>query len=241
MSVKGNAIRRKTKYFLKVLFIAATAMTGAVQAAPLSAQDIGGMVGIQVGAVSTGVDSEIPAFLNTDWRSGISMGVFAAIDPASHLSLRANLLYEERGFGFRMYRDGPGLIPGETEVQSLELHLDVGLRAPWPGKKADVRVFAGPAMAYQLTCRAKGSFMGAMFNQDCDEPALGLDTRTLDVGASVGAGMRFHLVPFTLHLDGRYTHGLRNLNKSPPSSDHLSSRAWLFTVGIGWQVQGAVG
>lgn len=37
-------------------------------------------------------------------------------------------------------------------------------------------------------------------------------------------------------LDARYTRGLRNLNKGSDSSESLKSRAWAFTVGLGWPV-----
>jgi hypothetical protein len=234
MSSDKWLVRRRIDQIPKILFIVAVAMTGAVQADPLCAQDVEGMVGIKAGAITTGVDSEIPAFLNTDWRTGMSAGVFVALDPASNLTVRADLLFSQRGFGFRMYQEGPGLIPGEANVKSLELQMDVGLRIPWPGQKASVRVFAGPALGYQLSCRVNGSLMGMAFKQDCDEPTVGLETRTLDLGASVGAGMDFNLLPFTVVMDGRYTYGLRNLNKGSPGSENLSSRAWSFTVGIGW-------
>jgi hypothetical protein len=234
MSSNGRWIRRRIDLGWKVLFTIAAALTGAVQAAPIYAQDVGAMVGIKAGAITTGVDSEIPAFLNTDWRTGMSAGVFASLDPGRHLTVRADLLFAERGFGFRMYQDGPGLIPGEAEVQALELQLDVGLRVPWPGQSASARVFAGPALGYQLSCRVKGSTLGVMFNRGCDEPTIGLETRNLDMGVSVGAGMDFHFLRFTMIVDGRYTHGLRNLNVGSYGSAHLSSRAWSFTVGFGW-------
>jgi hypothetical protein len=234
MRSNGRSIRRKCGHLGKLLFILVAAQTGAVQPASIHAQEVGGMVGITAGAITTGVDSEIPAFLNTDWRTGISAGAFASLDATSHFTVRADLLFADRGFGFRMYQEGPGLIPGEAQVQSLELQLGVGLRAPWPGQSASVRVFAGPAFGYQLSCTVSGSAMGMAFRQDCDEPTIGLETRKVDMGISVGAGMDFHLMPFTVVMDGRYTYGLRNLNMASNGSNHLSSRAWSFTVGVGW-------
>ena len=201
---------------------------------PLKGQEPGGMFGFKAGSITTGVYSEIPAFLNTDWRSGLSAGAFVSIDPTSTLTLRADLLYARRGFGFRMYDEVTGLIPGEAEVRSIELQLDAGLRLPWPGRRATVRVFAGPAFGYELSCKVEGSLVGVRFEEDCDQPLLGLRTQTVDVGFSVGSGMDFHFLPVALVVDGRYTHGLRNLNKGSDDSRSLKSRAWAFTVGVGW-------
>jgi hypothetical protein len=201
---------------------------------PLSGQDSGRMIGLKAGSITTGVRSEIPTFLNTDWRSGLSAGAFLSIDPTPVLTLRADLLYSQRGFGFRMYDETTGLIPGEAEVRSVELQMDVGLRLPWPSQSASARVFAGPAVGYELSCEVEGSVVGTRFKEDCDQPALGLETQTVDVGVSVGGGIDFHLQPFTLVLDGRYTHGLRNLTKGSDNEASLKSRAWGFTVGLGW-------
>jgi hypothetical protein len=203
-------------------------------AGPVGCQEPGWMIGFKVGSITTGVNSEVPAFLNTDWRSGLSGGAFVSIDPDSRLTVRADLLYARRGFGFRMYDETTGLIPGEAEVRSMELHVDVGLRLPWPGHRASVRVFSGPVVGYELSCKVEGSLVGVRFREDCDQPVLGLRTQAVDVGLSIGGGMDFHFLPFTLVIDGRYTHGLRNLNKGSNGSESLTSRAWAFTLGIGW-------
>jgi hypothetical protein len=244
MLSNGRLAQRDITLLWKILVTLAAALAGAVQNTPLSGQDLAEpgqslsvMVGVKAGAITTGVHTELPAFLNTDWRTGVSAGVFAALEPSSNLILRAELAFAQRGFGFRMYQEGPGLIPGEAEVQSLEAALDLGLRVPWPGRAASVRVFAGPAFGYQLGCTVKGVVAGVRFEENCDEPTVGIDTRTVDVGASFGAGVDLYLRSVTVVMDGRYTYGLRNLNKSPGRPEDLSSRAWSFTVGVGWPFQ----
>jgi hypothetical protein len=192
------------------------------------------MVGVKAGPINTGVHTEIPTFLNTSWRSGLSAGAFLAIDASQGLVVRANLLFSQRGFGFRMYDERTGLIPGEAELRSVELLMDFGLRLPWPGRWASTRLFAGPAVGYEVSCKVEGSVVGVQFNEDCDQPALGLQIRTIDMGFSVGGGLDIYLQPFTVVLDGLYTHGLRNLNEGSGTSQGLKSRTWGFTVGLGW-------
>ncbi|MGD2121754.1 MAG: outer membrane beta-barrel protein [Gemmatimonadota bacterium] len=215
-----------------LLVVAAVAL--AVITAPLGGQASGRMAGFKVGSITTGVHSEVAVFLNTDWRSGLTAGAFVSIDPGPTFNIRADLLYAQRGFGFRMYEENTGLIPGEAEVRSMALQVDFGLRLPWPSRSAVARVFAGPAFGYELSCKVEGSMVGVRFREDCDQPVLGLRTQTVDVGFSVGGGMDFHFLPFTLVVDGRYTHGIRNLNRGSGGSEGLESRAFAFTVGLGW-------
>ena len=94
---------------------------------PLCGQGVGTMVGLKAGVITTGVHSEVDAFLNTDWRTGLSGGGFVTIDPVSNLTLSAGLLLSQRGFGFLMYHEVAGLIPGQAKVRSMELQMDVGL------------------------------------------------------------------------------------------------------------------
>jgi len=234
MRPDGRLLERGTPLRRGVLLGLAVPVLGLLPTALLLGQGTNGMVGVQAGPITTGVHSEVPAILDTDWRTSLSAGVFAAFQPAAHLMVRANLLLSRRGFGFRMYREGPGLIPGEAEVRFLEALMDVGFRVPWPEGGGITRVYAGPAVGYRLGCTSKGSAMGVEFEENCDHPLVGLRTRSLDVGASVGAGIDLHLPSITVLMDGRYTYGLRNLNRSPDGSQDLSSRAWSFTMGLGW-------
>jgi hypothetical protein len=227
-------IERGIPRFRRFVLVLALAFPGLLPNAPLSGQGMSGMLGLQAGPITTGVHSEVSSILNTDWRTGMSAGVFAAFEPTPDLTVRANLLFSRRGWGFRMYREGPGLIPGRALVQSVEALMDVGLRVPWHGGPASARVYAGPVVGYRLTCTVKGSVLGVGFEEDCDDSTVGLETRSLDVGASVGAGIDLHLQSITVLMDGRYTYGLRNLNRSPDGSQELSSRAWSFTAGLGW-------
>jgi len=234
MLTNGTFAFQRRSLLRKSLRTGVVLVIGVVLAGPLWAQDEGRMVGFRFGAITTGVDSEADAFLNTDWRTGLSAGGFVSIDPASHLTLGAGILFSQRGFGFRMYHESTGLIPGQAEVRSLEVQMDVGLRLPWPKQSASARVFAGPALGFELSCKVSGSILGMEFNEQCNTSAVGLETQTVDLGFSFGGGIDLHFQPFTIVFDGRYTHGLRNLNKDPQGSESLTSRAWTFTVGLGW-------
>jgi len=239
-----NPERARHAFFRAEILPAALIVALAVQSAPLRGQVPRKMFGIKVGAITTGVDSEVGRFLNTDWRSGFSAAAFFSIDPIPvgpasgvrrpGVTLRAEVLLAQRGFGFRTYEEGTGLIPGEASLRALEVHLDVGLRLPWPKQSASVRVFAGPAVGVELSCTVEGSVRGIRFSEGCHEPVVGIKTQTLDLGFSGGGGIDFHFLPVTLVMDGRYTHGLRNLIKNPEGPERLTSRAWTFTVGLGW-------
>ena len=107
-----------------------------------------------------------------------------------------------------MYEEGAGLIPGQAKVRSLELQMDVGLRFPWPHQSASVRVFAGPRVGFELSCKVRGSVLGMTFNEDCNEPVVGSADSNPRPGPFSGAGIDLHFLPVTVVMDGRYTHGV---------------------------------
>jgi hypothetical protein len=209
-------------------------LSGALGTGLLVGQEMSVMVGVKAGTITTGVASEVDSFLNTDWRSGLSAGGFVSVDPRPNLVLRADFLLSQRGFGFRRYEDEAGLIPGEVRVRSFEIQVDLGFRLPWEGESASVRLFAGPALGFELSCEVQGSAQGMAFDEKCDEPGLGLETETVDYGFSFGGGVDLYFLPVTVVMDGRYTRGLRNLLRGAAGTESLRSRAWNFTVGLGW-------
>jgi hypothetical protein len=101
------------------------------------------------------------------------------------------------------------------------------------GSRLRPRVFAGPTFGFELSCKVKGAALGMPFHEDCHAPTVGLDTHRSDWGISLGGGVEIILRPLTVILDGRYTHGIRNLNHVPVAGEELMSRAWSFTVGLG--------
>ena len=150
---------------------------------PLPAQEVGLTVGFKSGAINTGVHSEMDEFLNTDWRSGFTGGGFVFVDLTPVFVVQADLLYSRRGFGFRMYDEVVGLIPGEAKVRSLEVPLLLAARLPWVGTVLRPRIFAGPTFGFELSCKVKGVALGMGFDEDCHAPVVGLDTHHSDWGS----------------------------------------------------------
>jgi hypothetical protein len=89
-------------------------------------------------------------------------------------------------------------------------------------------------VGFELSCEVEGSALGMSFREECNESAVGIRNQTVDLGLNLGGGIDLHFLPLTLVLDGRYTRGVRNLNKNAAISGRLESRAWTFTVGLGW-------
>jgi hypothetical protein len=233
---RGDPVRIQQALLVgtKSLVGVAAILIGVSLVGPLSCQELNRTVGFKTGVITTGVNAEVDAFLNTDWRTGVTAGGFVSLDLASMLTLQADLLFSQRGFGFRMYGGDAGLIPGKAEVGALEFHMNLGVRLPWRTDRVSPRVFVGPAVGYELSCTVNGTMMGMTFKEECDAPVVGIETHTMDLGFSFGGGVDVYLHPLTLVMDGRYTQGLRNLNDNPQGVDRLRSRAWSFTVGAGW-------
>lgn len=199
------------------------------------AQDVGVTIGLKSGAINTGVHSELSRFLNTDWRTGYVGGGFVTLDLPPFLTVEVDLLYAQRGFGFRMHDEAVPLIPGEVRVRSLETHILIGASLPWSHRPWRPRVYVGPAFGFERSCDVEASTLGISFKGDCRDPMVGLQTHDRDAGLIFGGAVDILVRPFTLVVDGRYAHGLRNLHADSGSADELNSRAWSFTLGLGWR------
>lgn len=199
------------------------------------AQDVGLTVGLKGGAINTGVHSGHERFLNTDWRTGYLGGGFVTLDLTPFLVVEVDLLYAQRGFGFRMHDDAVPLSPREVTVRALETHVLIGLSLPWKDRLWRPRSYAGPASGFERSCEVEASALGVPFKGDCRDPVVDLETHDRDAGLMVGGALDIVVRPFSLVVDGRYGHGLRNLLVDPATADELNSRAWSFTVGAGWR------
>jgi hypothetical protein len=199
------------------------------------AQDVGMTLGLKGGAINTGVHSGLDRFLSTDWRTGYVVGGFVTLDLTPFLVVEVDLLYAQRGFGFRMHDAAVPLIPGEVRVGALETHVLIGLSLPWQDRLWRPRVYAGPAFGFERSCEVEASTLGVPFKGDCRDPVVGLQTHDRDAGLIVGGAVDITVRPFSIVVDGRYGHGLRNLLVDPGSADELNSRAWSFTFGVGWR------
>jgi hypothetical protein len=78
----------------------------------------------------------------------------------------------------------------------------------------------------------EGSIGG--FSGECDEDDG--DRKGMDFGVTGGAGFEFPLGPGALLLEGRYSHGLANLNDSDVDGEDASIKTRWFGAFVGYSI-----
>lgn len=80
-------------------------------------------------------------------------------------------------------------------------------------------IFAGPSFGFEVGCTVDADLGDLDLKGDCDEgdEDLTVTRKKLDVGVTGGLGIQLPLGPGALLIEGRYTHGLTNLNDDSDS------------------------
>jgi hypothetical protein len=90
--------------------------------------------------------------------------------------------------------------------------------------------FIGPAVAFETSCELSAEFGGAEVTVDCDDPGADtLDRKKIDFGVTGGVGLQFAMGPGHILVEGRYTHGLSNINDS--GTEKLRNRSFAAFAG----------
>lgn len=104
------------------------------------------------------------------------------------------------------------------------------------GQGLTPRVFAGPSVAFEVSCKLSGEFEGISASADCSEEEI--ETKSVDFGLVFGAGLGIPVGGFEIIIDGRYDLGLTNINDSDLDDGSVKNRAWQFMAGVGFPVGG---
>jgi hypothetical protein len=160
---------------------------------------------------------------DTDARTGIAVGGRAEFGVSSPYSLMVEATYVQKGARFAVSAGPFGDIDAEGDLDYLEIPLLV--KAKFGAPNAHAYVFAGPAMAFNLS--AEGKF-GSLSDTFKDEAA------NLEFAGQVGAGAAFKVAEFVfLTGDARYSHGLSDALEKPVGDiDDWMSRDIRFMAGL---------
>lgn len=125
-------------------------------------------------------------------------------------------------------------VQDETSDDNLELQLDyieVPITAMFSLGNGPY-LFAGPSFGFEIGCDINVEFAGSETSFDCDEDSTeSFSRKKLDVGVTGGLGFQFPLGPGSLLVEGRYTHGLTNLNDEPNSEGKIRNRSYAAFAG----------
>jgi hypothetical protein len=179
-----------------------------VASAPVAmAQNQGAGFKIGVNFAELNIESDEPDFL--DRRTGIVAGVFYVFPVAPHFSFQPEWLYAQKGAKF-----------SENSDFGLDLdYFDVPLLLRWDSTTAGqstFNVFAGPSLNFRHRARQE--------DEEGDRD-IRSDVERIDVGLIVGAGVEFG----RFLIDGRYQHGLKEVNKAA-DAENFSVKHRAFSI-----------
>jgi opacity protein-like surface antigen len=182
-----------------------------VLSVPASAQTIG----FKLGMASTKFDvSDGPDY---DSKTGFVGGGFIRFD-MGRIGIQPELLSVSKG---------AEVDAADMKVSLEYVEIPVLLHLPlMMGSSFAPYVVAGPSFAFEIDCSASSGGVSA----DCDLDEDSSERKKTDFGLAVGGGLAFAMGPGALLLEGRYTHGLTNLNDSTDPFE-IRNRAFYFMGG----------
>ena len=147
-------------------------------------------------------------------RQGLVAGAFF-IMPLGWVHLQPEVLYTSKGAALDLQGIDSKLVLDYLEIPVL---------ARWRlGQR--FYVAAGPAVAWRLKATSRTKFSGAT-----EETDLGDSVKVYDVGVVGAVGVRFGKVL----VDGRYTHGLTDIDSDTSDEVTVRNRAITISAGIGF-------
>ena len=148
--------------------------------------------------------------------TAIVAGAFATLPVTSWLDFQPEALYSVKG--------ARADVEGITASVLID-YLEVPLLARYSrrGGSRGYYVAGGPSAAFVLRARTRTKFGDATEELDISD-----QVERFDFGVAVGGGVEFG----SLVVDGRYTHGLKDIDKDKSDAVKVTNRAISLTVGF---------
>lgn len=138
-------------------------------------------------------------------RSGFAAGVSFPLRPSRVFQLQPEAMYVEKGW------EGGS----DPRLQYIEIPLLLRLNAPT--RRLVPYVLGGPSVSFRIACNQLAG--------DCPP-----ESRKIDFGMGVGGGVRVG-GPFGVTAEGRYTWGLRDVDRAAPGLE-AQTRALILLAGV---------
>ncbi|NIN12601.1 MAG: outer membrane beta-barrel protein [Gemmatimonadales bacterium] len=206
-------MKRASSFLVAALLLAFLATPGFTQ--NLSA-------GVQGGIDLSNLSIDDPTEdVSLDSSLGFSGGAFFAVDLHEYFRLQFAGQYVQKGAEEEDVVDGVTATV-EFNLAYLEFMVPATLTIPIENSPVTPRLFAGPAVGIELSCKIGGEALGVSVDIDCEELDInggGLQTKSVDVGVLFGGGLDIALGAGAITLDVLYNLGLTDINDAPGAED----------------------
>ncbi len=180
-----------SRVLTRTLLCAAMLPLATLTAAHASAQ------GARIGAIYGATFSTLNGLKNVDQRTGTMGGLTLQLPLSGAFSFQPELLFVSKGAKSNV-TNGPDIQLDYAEVPLL-LRFAPAARSP-----LSPHIYAGPYLGLQIDCEVTGS------NGNCDD-VPGINTKSVDLGGVIGAGVDLDLGGLVLTAGGRYGFGVSKI------------------------------
>jgi hypothetical protein len=163
-----------------------------------------------------------------------SLGIIGVIAITPWLSFQPEAMYTVKGAkgSAVLGASTAASVDGTAKLKYLEIPLLI--RFMYPNKSDFVpHLFAGPALAANLSAKADATLYGQPFSGDIEEIV-----NDRDFGLVIGGGVDFNLSTTKISLDVRYTHGFMSVDDSQHLSD-VKNQVWTISTAVLFRVGGS--
>lgn len=180
-------------------------------------------VSLQAGASLATVGGDVPSVVSTGTRTGLKMGVSAAVPISDNIGLELGASYAVKGSAMNVLGVNLDLALGYVEIPLL-LRLAPSVDGP-----LSPHFMIGPALAFRVGCDIAATAEGVSISSDCDDDESFEGLKAMDFGAVAGAGLDIRATgSLSVSLDVFYNLGLLSID----SVDDLKTRAFSLLAGI---------
>ena len=187
--------------------------------------------GVKGGIDFANVDEEDE---DTDWKLGFSAGAFLGIDLHEYFRLQFEGQYVQKGTEWS--EDGVDIT---FKLNYVELLVPATLTIPMENSSVTPRLYAGPSVAFELSCKVTGEIDGESESFDCEEvPGGPVETKSVDFGVFFGGGVDIAVGNGAITLDVLYNLGLSNINDAEGETEDVKNRNIQILIGYGFKLGG---
>jgi Outer membrane protein beta-barrel domain len=177
-----------------------------------------GLKGGLTAASLPGIADAFDVAVDQQLEIGATAGIFVTARLSDLVAFQPEVLYAMRGATITALAVGEeGTVTFDTRYLELPLLLKVG--------RASRRLYflVGPAMAFRLAAESREVFDGVTGTTDVSD-----QTTRVDVGLAIGGGAAFG----RFSVEGRWTEGLRNIERTDQFDTSVRNRAFALLAGV---------
>jgi hypothetical protein len=192
--------------------LAAVALVVVFATSQAFAQDLRAGAKVGFGFSNFGGDTQELFGVKPDSKTGFAVGAFFGIDLHKYFRLQLDGQYVQKGGKFT--EEG---VDVKAKVDYFEFLVPFTLTIPTEGSVTP-RLFAGPAIAFESSCKLSGEEGGISVDVDCS--TAGVESKSTDFGIFFGGGIDLAVGPGALMFDVLYNLGMSNINDVPEADQY---------------------